>query len=164
MALYNDLQEYEILQANILNAETDEEAEAIYDKLQLTDESIERKLPFYARMIKNIEGEQLMYKTEADRLAKLAKSRENAVKRIKSIIQDAMIVTGRDKVQTDIGTYRIQKNPPSCKVYNEQNIPEEYWIPQDPKLDGKGIIEHYKQTGEQLPGVDVVQEMGLRFR
>lgn len=163
MSLYNLTNEYEELQAKLLS-ESESDVQEAYDSLVLTDEKIEQILPWYAKLCKNLEAESEMYKAEADRLAKLAKARSNAVERIKQSIYDAMMVTGRDKVKTDIGTYSLQKNPASVEVTDLSKVPESYLIPVDPKVDKKGIIQAYKMTGEIIPGTEIKQEMGLRFR
>ena len=167
ISVYDIIHKYDEAMYTITNADPEYDREAIeeaWEVFALTEEQLYDKADVYAKVIKNLSAESAAYKAEAKRLNDLAKSRENAVDRLKSLMSDAMKVMGKDKVETTIGKFALQKNPPSCKVYDETKIPEEYWIPVAPKLDGKGVIEHFKQTGEQLAGVDVVQEMGLRFR
>lgn len=163
MNLYDLTNEYESLQYEILSDDEDT-AFAAWGKLAITEAQINDKADAYARIIKNLSAEANAYKTEEQRLHDLRKSRENAVERLKNLIHEAMVVTNQQKIDTTIGKFSLQKNPPSCKVVDAKLIPDEYWIPVEPKLDGKSVIEHFKQTGEQLPGTEVVQEMGLRFR
>lgn len=163
MSLYSLINDVEELNAKLLS-DNEAEVQEAYDSMVLCDEKIDELLPWYAKLSKNLEAEAEMYKAEADRLAKMAKSRSNAVERIKQAIYDAMMVTGRDKVKTDIGTYSLQKNPPSVEITSLDKIPESYLIPQEPKVDKRGIIQAYKMTGEIIPGTEIKQEMGLRFR
>lgn len=162
MNLYELTNEFEELQYKLLS-DDENEAEEAYEALTLTNEKIEALLPWYAKLTKNMAAEAEMYKAEADRLTKKARSRTAACERIKSLIRDAMIVTGRDKVKTDIGTYRLQQNPASCIVTDPKKIPVKYLIPQEPTVDRKAILADFKATGEVIDGVDIKREMGLRF-
>ena len=47
---------------------------------------------------------------------------------------------------------------------DESEVPEEFHIPQPDKIDRVGILKHFKNTGELLPGVEITQNAGIRFR
>lgn len=44
-----------------------------------------------------------------------------------------MQLTGKTKFKTELFSFGIQKNPPAVVIDNEEDIPKEYYIPQDPK-------------------------------
>ena len=71
---------------------------------------------------------------------------------------------GLTEIKTDIGKFSIAKNPWSVVVLDEADIPEEFLIPQPPKVDRTAILKHFKECGEIIEGCDVVQREGVRFR
>lgn len=146
------------------NAETDEDREDILELLEDAEGDIDGKAENYAKVIKIKEAEAKAMKDEADRLTAHRQAAENVVKRLKAALLESMKMTGRLEIQTSIGKWRIQSNPLSCEVVDIDKVPMEYHIKQEDKIDRKGLIDHYKQTGEIIDGVEFKQEMGVRFR
>ena len=76
-----------------------------------------------------------------------------------------MKAVGKKKIETDLFTFRIQRNPASV-VMDEaylENIPKEYLIPQEPKLDRAKIREDLK-AGKELEFAHLVQTESLRIK
>jgi len=76
-----------------------------------------------------------------------------------------MIATGKTKFKTALFSFGIQKNPPSVKL-DEGNldlIPEEYLVPQDPKVDKKKILAELKE-GKEFTWATLSQTESLRIR
>jgi len=69
-----------------------------------------------------------------------------------------------NEIQTGIGKWRLQLNPPSVTVLDESLVPAEFRIPQPDKIDKTGILKHFKSTGEILDGIEVSQATGIRFK
>lgn len=102
-------------------------------------------------------------KKEEKRLADRRKSMENKIKRMKLNMQESMVTTGNRKVKGNRFSFNIQKNPMSLEVTDTKYIPDGYWIPQEPKLNNKELLEDLKQ-GEEIPGVEITQGEHLRIR
>ena len=77
---------------------------------------------------------------------------------------DSMKLTGQTEIVTSIGKWRVQQNPVSCEVYDVDKIPMEYHIKQEDKIDKKGLLAHYKATGELIEGCEFKAETGIRFK
>ncbi|MFN4140970.1 siphovirus Gp157 family protein [Aestuariivirga sp.] len=72
-----------------------------------------------------------------------AKKREVA----QAVMEDA----GIEKILAPDFTVSLRISPPGVAVVNEAEIPEQFWIPQAPKLDRKGILDALK-AGSPVPG------------
>lgn len=137
--------------------------EQFLDTLESIDEAIEDKVENYGKVIKSVEAGIDGLKAEEKRLADRRKFMENSVKRMKQNVEEAMIHTGKKKIKGPLFTFAIQKNPPSVEVLDEKHIPQGFWIPQDPKLNKKEIMEELK-LGHEVPGVELKQTESLRIR
>ena len=137
--------------------------EDIQDTLESLDGEMEDKAVGYAMVMKDIEGQIDVIKKEVERLNSKVKTLNNNKDRMKNALQDAMIQTDNKEIKTDLFNFKIQNNPPSVKVLQESEIPEQYFIPQEPKLDKKGILAELK-AGKDIQGVEMVQGQSLRIR
>ena len=164
MTLYEISDDYAAVLDRLDAAETPEEQEALLAELDALDHDLEFKAEAYARIMRNKAAEAEMFKAEKERLARSQKAAENVRDRMKAGMLDTMQRLGISEINTGIGKWRIQANSWSCTVIDERDVPEEYHIPQPDKIDSRAIIDHFKQTGELIPGVEVTQGMGIRFR
>ena len=146
------------------NADSDEEREGIIAMLAAADGEISDKAENYARLIRMKEEEAKAFKAEVDRLTARKRAAENMVARLKDALLGAMTLTGTQEIKTSIGKWRLQMNPLSCEVVDVDKVPMQYHIKQEDKIDKKGLIDYYKQTGEIIDGVEFKQEQGIRFR
>lgn len=137
--------------------------EGLEDTLESIEDAIEDKLEKTTMIIRNLETEIAGYKAEEERLAKRRKTAENTVKRLKQGMEDAMLASGRKKVKTKLFSFNIQKNAPSVAVLDDALIPKQFYVPVDPRLDKKGIMERLK-AGENVPGVELKQSESLRIK
>lgn len=164
MTLYEMTDEYTDLYARLAMAADDAEANEIMTEMDALTVDITGKAEGYARVMRNYEAEAEAYKAEAQRLQKRQKAAENAAQRVKARLLDAMLRLNVKSLPTSIGTWRTAMNPASCTVLDDEAVPEEWHIPQPDKIDRAGILKHYKETGELLPGVEITQSAGIRFR
>lgn len=145
-------------------AETEQDREEIIEALEGAGGDIAEKAEAYAKVIRTKEAEARAFKDEADRLSAKQSACENMVKRLKAALLDAMKLTDMVEIKTSIGKWRLQNNPVSCQVVDLDAVPMEYHIKHEDTIDRKAVLQHYKATGELLPGVEIRQEMGIRFR
>ncbi len=63
-----------------------------------------------------------------------------------------------EKVKRDLFTISIKVNPPSVEVVDEEQIPTDYrrMIPASWQPDKRAIINHWKEKGKVLPGVNII--------
>ena len=87
---------------------------------------------------------------------------ENNIKNLKQALETAMRATGKTKFKTDLFSFNIQKNPPKLVIDKPEEIPEEYLIPQEPKINSKAIKDMLKE--KELPFAHLEQSESLRIR
>lgn len=155
--------EFVALREVIDAAEETEGADELERALAALEVDIETKAANIAAIIRDLAGECDILRAEEKRLADRRRSRENSIARLKSYLQENMVLTGRQKVATPLYTISLQKNPPSVKVVDETAIPAGWWIPSAPKLDRAGLLQELK-LGHAIPGAELDQSVGVRIR
>jgi len=128
--------------------------------------AIEEKAENTAKMIRSLEADAETFRAEAERMLAISKSRQNRVTSLKDYLKANLEAAGMDKVKGQLFTVSLQSSPPSCRVMDEAAIPIEYQrvIPARIEVDARAIIAHWRDTGEAIPGVEVVQSKHLRIR
>lgn len=164
MTLYELTQEFEELLE--IMEDPDVDPVTLEDTFEALGGEIEAKAEGYGKVIKQMEYNASALKTEVERLQKKKATLENNVKRMKQAMQCAMELIGKPKLDTELFTFRIQKNPAAVvmDVNYIEDVPEEYLIPQDPKIDRAKIKEDLK-AGKDLEGVaHLEQTESLRIK
>lgn len=136
------------------------DAELLADTLEGLEGEVEIKADGYAKVIKELEGKTAMLKGEIERLSNRKSAIENNIKTMKESLEIAMRTTGKTKFKTDLFSFNIQKNPAGLVITGD--VPSEYLIPQEPKVDNKTIKELLKQ--QELPFARLEQGESLRIR
>lgn len=148
---------------NVKNMVDDLPEDVFLDTLSAIKEPLNDKAENIARFIKNLEAEADVYRKESQKMTEKATARTNKAKRMKMYLQESLELAGLDKVKGDLFTVAIQNNPQSVEVLNENVIPKNYFVEQNPKLDKKALLASLKQ-GEEIAGVELKQSRSLRIR
>lgn len=144
-------------------AESEElDRQLIADTLEGLDGEIEIKADGYAKVIRELEGKADLLKNEIERLSKRKSAIENNIKSMKEALQNAMYITGKVKFKTNLFNFSIQKNPPKLVIDKPEEIPEEFLIPQPPKVDNAKLKEILKE--KELPFAHLERSESLRIR
>lgn len=159
--LYELSATYEELMDYLYDEEWD--PEKLIDTLDGIEGEIEEKAENYAKIMKQMDLDIAGCKAEEARLATKRKSLENREERLKNALYEAMKAVGKPKFKTALFSFNIQKNPASLVIDKPDEIPEEFLIPQAPKVDNVKIKDVLK-TGEVLPYAHLVQGESLRIR
>ena len=109
--------------------------------------------------IKNIELTINAMKEEEKRIAENRKSLESKLDKFKQYVKENMERLGITKMETELGTLSIAKNPLSVEIENEDEIRAEF--KQEIvtiKIDKTAIKNHFKETGEVAAGVQIVDD------
>lgn len=136
------------------------DAELLADTLEGLEGEVEIKADGYAKVIKELEGNIATIKAEINRLSGKKSSLESSIKRLKESLETSMRATNKTKFKTDLFSFNIQKNPARLVITGD--VPSEYLIPQEPKVDNKTIKELLKQ--QELPFTHLEQGESLRIR
>lgn len=108
---------------------------------------------------RNIELTIEAMKTEEKRISEQRKALENKLDKFKEYVKKCMEQGGFTKVDTGLGTLTIAKNPMSVEIENEDEVPDEFKLRViTTKIDKTSIKNHFKETGEILPGIKIVDD------
>jgi len=143
--------------------EDEEDPEMIQNTLEGIECEIEEKADNYARIIVSLNSDIDGISKEIARLQDKKRVLENHVAYLKGNLQDAMILTGKEKFKTELFSFGIQKNVPSVVILDETKIPNQYLIAQEPKIDKRAIIEDLKD-GMTCDWARLSQTRSLRIR
>lgn len=141
----------------------DIDTQAITDTLEMIGGDIEYKADGYAKVIKELSANIDTLTAEISRLSARKSAIANKIDTMKSMLTYAMNSTGKTKFKTDLFSFNVQKNPPSLVVDDVEKIPQEYLIPQEPKVDKKAITALIK-SGEKCDYAHLEQTEGVRIR
>lgn len=141
----------------------DLDPEVMKDTLDSIGGTFENKAENMAKLIRNLESDRLAYKEEEDRLKTKRQAVENKLEWLKTYLKDCMKLTGKTKFKSGVFKFSIQKNPVSVNITNKKNIPEDYLIPQPPKVNNTTLKKALKD-GIEVPGAELKQTEGLRIR
>ncbi|WP_225748259.1 siphovirus Gp157 family protein [Eikenella sp. Marseille-P7795] len=89
---------------------------------------------------------------------------QNRQGRLKSYLAANMKRSGIREIKADDGTFtsKFQKNPPAVTVYDEKQIPEEYWVAK--KEISKSVLKEAIKSGKEIPGVKLESSESLRIK
>lgn len=133
------------------------------DTLDSIGGTFENKAENMAKLIRNLESDRLAYKEEEDRLKTKRQAVENKLKWLKTYLRDCMKLTGKTKFKSGMFNFSIQKNPVSVNITNKKILPEDYLIPQPPKVNNTTLKKALKD-GIEVPGAELKQTEGVRIR
>lgn len=105
-------------------------------------------------------------KAEEKRIADIRKTGEAKLEKFKQYVLENMERLSLSKIQTELGALSVSKNPMSVEIENEDEIPSEF--KQEvvtTKIDKTAIKNHFKTTGEIIPGTKIIDDkMSLRIK
>lgn len=105
-------------------------------------------------------------KAEEKRIADIRKTGEAKLEKFKQYVLENMERLGLSKIQTELGALSVNRNPMSVEIENEDEIPSEF--KQEVvtiKIDKTAIKNHFKTTGEIIPGTKIIDDkMSLRIK
>ena len=158
MKLYELSMQYQRLLDQIEEADgelTDEQ----WEMLEALDDAFDAKVENLGKFIRSLKGDADAVKAERQRLAAREKSLGNKSAWLKRYLQQALEAAGKNKVKGAVLTVSLRKAPVSCIVRDLDQVPpafKEEVTTINP--DKTAITRHFKQTGEVLPGVEMVTD------
>lgn len=120
-------------------------------------EAFDDKVLSIAKVIRSMEADAAAIATEVDRLQGRRRHLAGRVEWLKRYLQGEMETAGRERVRGPTLTVSLAKAPPSCEVTSLEDVPEEFRRVRV-EVDRVGILEHFRSTGEIVPGTLIVSE------
>lgn len=142
--------------------EKDLDQQTINDTMEAVELEFEEKADGYAKIIKTLEGNVDSLDKEIKRLTGRKNTAKNNIVSIKNNLENAMLVTGKTKFKTLLFNFGIQKNPASVVIDDESQIPQEYLVPQEPKVDKATIKDYLKEN--EVEWAHLSQTESLRIK
>ena len=145
---------YEMLQAEEIDEQT------FNDTLEAlgTGEKVES----YCKVIKQLQSDVDMFKSEIDRLTARKKTTENGIDRMKNALLAFLKFSGQDKVKA--GSFAVSTaTTQAVQITDEKAIPCAFLVEQPPKIDKIGIKNALK-AGEEISGAELINNVGVRIR
>ena len=137
--------------------------QAVADTIEAIEADIEDKADNYARIITQLNGDADALDSEIKRLTERKKALTGNADRLKRSLEDAMKATGKVKFKTKLHSFGIQKNPPRCVIDSVADVPREFLLMQEPKVDTAGILKALK-AGAVYGFAHMEQGESLRIR
>ena len=156
---------YELTDAYRMLLEADD-GDAFAEALSQLGGEIAAKAESIAKVVRSLESERAAIEDEVERLRARAMARNNRVVALKDYLKLIMEAAGIKKIGGVVLDVALQNSPPSCVVEDAATVPDAYQvvIPASIRVDSRAIIEHWKETGEQVPGTVVAQGTHIRIR
>lgn len=131
--------------------------EESFELEKLITQELNNKSANIIGFVRNAEATINAIDNEIERLTLLKKKNDSTLSRFKDYVKDNMEALSLDKIETTIGAIRIQKNPISVEVVDEQLVPDEYKKEKiTVSVDKTAIKNNFKETGEIIPGTKMI--------
>ena len=161
--LYELSEEYTRLVDLLEDPEADaEQVEAEIDRIE---GQIQHKAEAIAGLVAWYEGLSSLRKAEARRMADSVGRLEKQAERLRAYVLKHMQATGLRRIDTSRFTLSVRQNPPRVDVLEAMLIPSEFnrtRVIVEP--DKTAIRDHWKATGEIVPGTEIVRGERLEIR
>lgn len=109
--------------------------------------------------IKNSEYLLDSIKAEKKRLDDMEKIGNRKLDRFKQYVLENMEKLRIKEIPTELGKMSVARNPMSVEIDNEDEVPEQFkQVVVTTKVDKTAIKNHFKETGEVIPGVRIVDD------
>lgn len=106
--------------------EDDPENEAIKETIGMLLLDLDDKAEDYVHVIRQLEADAEMAKAEKQRLAKKQSAAENAAKRMRDYLKDAMLITGRTKIKRPTCSIGITTRWETVLDVDVNDLPDEF--------------------------------------
>lgn len=147
----------------ILDHADELDEQTLNDTLESIQEPLEEKVDNTVGLLKSLKNDIDNFKKEEQELKKRRQTIENNFKRVKEWSEYTLSTLDVDKLKGNKHELRMQKNSVSVSIPDESKVPEQYLIPQPPKINKTEIKEDLK-NGDEYDWAELVQTESLRYR
>lgn len=161
MELYKIAQEIIPLVLEYNEAETDEQLQAIEERLNRLQIAFDVKAVGVAKYVLGVEADIEAVDSEIKRLSALKKQSTRISERMRAYLKREMDATNTTEVDGKILKLKIQKNPPRVEVENEDEVPNDYKTSKVIVSIDKDAIKQAHKAGIGVSGTRVIQETRL---
>ena len=153
-SLYELANEY--LEAMNKIEEMDLDPEIVKDTLDSLQSPIEEKAENVIKYMKNLESDEKALKEEAERLKAKADHVKKKREQLKNYLDYNLQAAGIRELKAGLFEVRYRKGSEIIEI-NEEELPKDYWVPQDPKPLSKTELKKLIKSGNEIEGVRLVR-------
>ena len=163
LSLYNITNSFITLFEKAENEElTQEEIQEQGNELAL---ALRNKSTSIIGYVRNLDLTSEAIKNEIDRLTIMKKAIDNKNTKFKEYVKENMEKLGLQKIDTELGTLSIAKNPASVEIFDETLIADEYKKEKVTVSIDKTSIKNALKEGKNVQGARLVEDKtSLRIR
>lgn len=156
LSLYNITNSFITLFEKAENEElTQEEIQEQGNELAL---ALKNKSASIIGYIRNLDLTSEAIKNEIDRLTIMKKAIDNKNTKFKEYVKENMEKLGLQKIDTELGTLSIAKNPASVEIFDETLIADEYKKEKVTVSIDKTSIKNALKAGKDVQGAKLVED------
>ena len=161
--LYDIAERYKNLEELAENENLDKETIAeIFKAKDSVNGEMKIKYENIGRLIRNLTAKAEMIGKEEKFLSTKKKRAEKNVKNLKLYLYDCLKLTNKQKIETDLFKFSIQKNQPALVVDDVFSVPDEYF--HNEKVLDKDLLKQKLKEGLEVAGASLKQSESLRIR
>lgn len=161
--LYDIAERYKNLEELAENEDLDKETIAeIFKAKDSVNGEMKIKYENIGRLIRNLTAKAEMIGKEEKFLATKKKRAEKNAKNLKLYLYDCLKLTNKQKVETDLFKFSIQKNQPALVIDDVFSVPDEYFY--NEKVLDKDLLKQKLKEGLEVAGASLKQSESLRIR
>ena len=123
---------------------------------------VEEKLESYCKVIRQLEADVEMLKTEKDKIAQKQKVAENSITRMKNAVADFLHAQNSTKSTAGIFTVALSTSK-AVNITDESKVPVRFLVEQAPKID-KAAIRKELMSGAEIDGCELQENEGVRIK
>ena len=156
--LYELSDKYNALSGLLENAEA-EEAQVL-EALNNIKDQFNVKAENIGKLILSLAGDIAVTQKEEERLAARRRGIERQFNYMKSYLRQEMVATKNERIEGEVLTISLRKNPDSVNIVDQDAILEEFRtiIPETWQPNKTLILNHFKNTGEIISGVEIIRD------
>jgi hypothetical protein len=126
---------------------------------------ITQKADNIVALVRQIEGMAELRAAEAKRMKTLADADSKRADRLRDYLLRHLVEIGVEHVETARFRIAVRQNPPAVQVVDADAVPEEFVrTVTTTSVDKRAILATLKDTGEVVPGVEIVRGTRLEVR
>ena len=154
---------FETLDIFLESSQDEMDKENFKDVMEYLKEELKDKSSNIIKYIRNMELENLVAKTEIERLIEIKKNRERKIESLKNYIKGILIELDKKKIETELGNLSLRKIS-SVEIIDLNKIPKEYMIVKEEITPSKKLIRDSLKNKIKVDGAILKEDYSLQIK
>jgi len=164
LTLFEIAQEYRQITDVLMDTQCDEQTLA--DTLEGERWPLELKAQNYGFVIRNLEASAEAIDNAIVQMEARAQAMKKRAEALRARLKQGMEIAGVSELSCPYFAMKIKKNPPSVEVWDENQVPESFWVQPPPpaKRIDKKAIKAALDAGQDVPGAKASQGTRIEIK